>query len=131
MILHRTPDDRLAAEFFRRDYRDRGMLKWGGFYLSDHTSALAKMHAAEQVERPHDQQPLPQLSRQLAAAWRSQRPVHLQLNSLDDNQVLTTVDGVIAGDDADQIVVRLATDHYRKLQLAEIRCVLAGDDQSS
>lgn len=123
MILRQAPDDKLATAFFQRDYHDRGMLKWGGFYLSDHTSALAKMHAAEQVETPRPQQPLPELSRALAAAWRSQRPVHLQLNVCDDNQVLTTVDGVIAGVDADQIVVRLAAGEYRDLQLTEIRCL--------
>ena len=123
MILHQTPDDRLAAEFLRRDYRDRGMLKWGGFYLSDHTSALAKMHAAERVERAHAQEALPVLSRQLAAAWRAGRPVHLQLNSVDDDQSIATLDGVIAGVADDQIVVRLANDQYRQLQLTEIRCL--------
>ena len=123
MVLHQTTDDRLAAEFFRRDYQDRGMLKWGGFYLSDHTSALAKMHAAERVETARPQEAWSVLSRQLAAAWRAGKPVHLQLNSMDDNQVLATIDGVIAGVDGDQIVVRLVAGQYRQFQLTEIRCL--------
>ncbi|MFD1549050.1 hypothetical protein [Levilactobacillus fuyuanensis] len=123
MILHQAPDDKLATEFFHRDYHDRGMLKWGGFYLSDHTSALAKMHAAERVEHAQPQQPLTEISRELAAAWHAQQPVHLQLNILDDDQVLTTVDGIVAGVNEDQIVLQLASDHFRYLTLAEIRWV--------
>lgn len=121
MILHQAADDHLAREFFARDYHDRGMLKWGGFYLSDHTSALAKMHAAERVEARQPQQPLTELSQDLAAAWRSQRMVHLQLNIVDDNQTVATLDGVVAGVDADQIVLRLSSGQYRHLQLTEIR----------
>ncbi|WP_395322570.1 hypothetical protein [Levilactobacillus parabrevis] len=123
MILHQASDDKLATEFFHRDYHDRGMLKWGGFYLSDHTSALTKMHAAEQVEQAQPQQPVIEISRELAAAWHAQQPVHLQLNILDDNQVITTVDGIVAGVNEDHIVLRLANDRFRYLTLTEIRWV--------
>ena len=29
-----------VKHFFEHDYHDRGMMKWQGFYLSDHTAAL-------------------------------------------------------------------------------------------
>jgi len=123
MYLKKSSDDQLAQDFFRRDYQDRGMLKWGGFYLSDHTSALAKMHAAEQVEQPFPEQTAADVSERLVAAWQSHRPVHLQLNVLDDNQAITVIDGVVVGEFDDQIVIQLASGEFRRLQLAAIRCV--------
>lgn len=33
----------LINNYFQHDYRDRGIKKWRGFFLSDHTSALRKM----------------------------------------------------------------------------------------
>ncbi|KMO57928.1 phage infection protein, partial [Lacticaseibacillus rhamnosus] len=32
----------LVADFFANRYIDRGMRKWQGYYLSDHTAALKK-----------------------------------------------------------------------------------------
>ncbi|RRG17637.1 hypothetical protein D3P96_06700 [Weissella viridescens] len=31
-----------AKDFFEKTYRDRGMVKWQGFYLSDHVEDVAK-----------------------------------------------------------------------------------------
>lgn len=39
--------DQEAENFFKHDYIDRGMIKWQGFYLSDHTSALNAEHATK------------------------------------------------------------------------------------
>ncbi|KRN10379.1 hypothetical protein [Liquorilactobacillus mali] len=35
-------DDAFAEYFFKNFYQDRGMRKWQGFFLSDHTQALKK-----------------------------------------------------------------------------------------
>lgn len=123
MHLKRLPDDKTATAFFQHDYQDRGMLKWGGFYLSDHTSALAKMHAAEQIEAPLPEQDIAEVSQKLARAWHAKRSVHLQLNVMDDDQVLKLVDGIVCGINDDRIILRLASGRYRRLQLGEIRCV--------
>ncbi|TFZ24236.1 hypothetical protein E2P76_15695 [Lactiplantibacillus plantarum] len=39
-----------VKHFFDHDYHDRGMVKWQGFYLSDHTAALHQQ--AAQIEGP-------------------------------------------------------------------------------
>ena len=44
----RKIDERFAENFFKNYYHDRGMLKWQGFYLSDHLNALKKAKAAQQ-----------------------------------------------------------------------------------
>ncbi|USS92785.1 hypothetical protein M8332_03905 [Fructilactobacillus ixorae] len=33
-------DERLAEQFFAHDYHDRGIQKWQGYFLSDHTQLL-------------------------------------------------------------------------------------------
>ncbi|MCI1923190.1 MAG: hypothetical protein LKJ64_03860 [Lentilactobacillus buchneri] len=37
----------IVNNFFKHDYHDRGMAKWQGFFLSDHTAALKKQKAKE------------------------------------------------------------------------------------
>lgn len=32
--------DKVATQFFKYYYQDRGKMKWGGFLLSEHTAAL-------------------------------------------------------------------------------------------
>lgn len=122
-MLKKEPDDRLVTQFFQRDYQDRGMLKWGGFYLSDHTSALRKMHAAEQQEALQPRQSVAVISERLALAWRTHHHVHFQLNVVDANQAVTVLDGVVAGVADDQIMVQLPAGNYRQLALTAIRCV--------
>lgn len=34
--------DAIANRFFKFYYRDRGKIKWSGFFLSEHTAALKK-----------------------------------------------------------------------------------------
>lgn len=34
--------DKMATQFFKYYYHDRGKMKWGGFLLSEHTAALKK-----------------------------------------------------------------------------------------
>lgn len=36
--------DQVVADFFAK-YQDRGMKKWGGFYLSDHVAKIEQMKA--------------------------------------------------------------------------------------
>jgi hypothetical protein len=48
----RKIDERFAENFFKNYYHDRGMLKWQGFYLSDHLNALKKAKAAQQKKVP-------------------------------------------------------------------------------
>ncbi|WP_208422547.1 hypothetical protein [Latilactobacillus fragifolii] len=44
-------DPHLVKQFLTYDYHDRGMMKWHGFYLSDHTSVLDKNTRAQVRER--------------------------------------------------------------------------------
>lgn len=47
-------DPNLVNQFLKHDYHDRGMMKWQGFYLSDHTSNISK--TAKQKKEMYEQQ---------------------------------------------------------------------------
>ncbi|MCQ5068828.1 hypothetical protein PZE05_06350 [Limosilactobacillus mucosae] len=40
--------DKMATQFFKYYYHDRGKMKWGGFLLSERTAALKKEIDKEQ-----------------------------------------------------------------------------------
>lgn len=47
----------IINRYFQNDYRERGKIKWNGYFLSDHTSSLAK----EDVQRYQKPQELPRI----------------------------------------------------------------------
>ena len=41
--------NQIANDFFKFHYHDRGIKKWGGFFLSEHTAKLKKLEKAEHL----------------------------------------------------------------------------------
>lgn len=54
---NREYDPELVTKFFK-EYEDRGTMKWQGFYLSDHTVAIAKEENQldKNIKRSHSKQ---------------------------------------------------------------------------
>ena len=100
-------DLNIVKQFFKYDYRDRGMLKWKGFYLSDHTAALKKTAntaKAHEHVKVHAQQSLADISEILAKSFAEQRLVQLQLNILNKNDQFTQdITGFVTGFNTDSI----------------------------
>lgn len=116
-----NPDDFDEAElqhFFDYEYQDRGILKWQGFFLSDHTSALKKVQQELTPER-QPRQSEEEIARQLMQAWENHHPVTLQLEEVDDNLVPQEVSGVIAGYYENEVVVQHVVDEKTSLVLLE------------
>ncbi|AVK60346.1 hypothetical protein C5Z25_00495 [Lactobacillus sp. CBA3605] len=118
------PDDfdmTIVNRFFTSDYHDRGMVKWQGFYLSDHTSALNKQHAQMQLtyeERP--QQSLQTISTILAASYTQHTLVAIQLQSVDPNgNLFPDQVGTVSGYNDTDIIINET--HF--IALASIRNV--------
>ncbi|KRO15918.1 hypothetical protein [Lacticaseibacillus saniviri] len=78
-----------AANFFKNDYQDRGMVKWQGYFLSDHTSAL-KTEAKEDEQMWHQQIPDPMMPTRikelLEQAQTKSQTVIIYTNVTDLNQ---------------------------------------------
>ena len=101
-----------------RDFQDRGMAKWAGFFLSEHSSALAKKEL--------DISCLPQLDRQekfhlLSQAYSQQVPIRITfLNQGKLTDVVATVFHL----DSKQVLLQEG-DHYRGLAIHQILSIQA------
>lgn len=73
-----------AKMFFEHDYHDRGMVKWQGYYLSDHTENVQayerKRQAATAMPVMPDQS-LEDLAAVLFTAYQEQCPVLYQVKA--------------------------------------------------
>ena len=80
-------DPDLVDSFFR-EYKDRGMVKWQGYYLSDHTAKLGKKKKKESeiFNRQHlDQMDENQIVSTVNKAISKQNKVEIELNYLSKN----------------------------------------------
>lgn len=76
----------LVTNYFQHDYRERGIKKWRGFFLSDHTSALNR----EAMKQQENEKQLPQMSldeikRIALRAGANYHFVSVQLNEMNYN----------------------------------------------
>lgn len=90
----------MAANFFQRDYQDRGMVKWGGFALSDHTEDVNK-YTAQRAQRMQ-QARMPEMSSQamlpiLEHAFANHELVQIQQASKQDQQIPALITGFVQG----------------------------------
>ena len=109
-----------------RDFQDRGMAKWAGFFLSEHSTALAKKEL--------DISRLAQLDRQekfrlLSQAYSQQVPIRITfLNQGKLTDVVATVSHL----DSKQVLLQEG-DHYKVLaihQILSIQALGGADDYS-
>lgn len=81
--------DQMTQDYFAHAYRDRGMTKWQGYYLSDHTSALNKAKHAAAIRYPaRRQQTQAEIGSVLADAYANGKPVAVQLNAITPDRLL-------------------------------------------
>ena len=109
-----------------RDFQDRGMAKWAGFFLSEHSTALAKKEL--------DMSRLTQLDRQekfqmLNQAYSQQVPIRITfLNQGKLTDVVATVFHL----DSKQVLLQEG-EHYKGLAIHQILSIQASggaDDHS-
>lgn len=109
MLMTKRFDNKLVTQFLKHDYHDRGMMKWQGFYLSDHTSVRAKEAsiADVQLHRTH----LAKMSAKQIIEVINEAIIKKTMVTVDlaqrnrDGQILAPITGRITGWVANQIVV--------------------------
>ncbi|MCT3398496.1 hypothetical protein [Lentilactobacillus hilgardii] len=97
----------IVNTFFEHDYYDRGMIKWQGFFLSDHTAALNKQKSKFNQEYNYkQQQSLQVITSILASAYNNHQEVTIQLKELDQNNInLPNITTRIYGYNANDIII--------------------------
>ena len=104
--------DQRVTDFFAH-YQDRGMKKWTGFFLSDHTAMINKETRQKSVP-DRAEMSREECGKVLGAAFGNQRPVAVQLKE---------VDGFVQGYAEDKVVIG---EHV--IALDDLRCVLLLSD---
>ncbi len=113
--------DTEVQHFFDSEYRDRGMLKWQGYFLSDHTSALKK-EAKKKPPKMLEQQPGEIIAELLMSAWQTKKPVVVQLKEVDQSRVPVQFIGTVQGYQADRIGINTG-EEIKYAELEEIKNV--------
>lgn len=122
MIIKRV-DESVTERFFKNDYHDRGMLKWGGFFLSDHTSAIQKMKRDKVPETIRAEQSLERVSQELKQAWLTKKVVHVQLKMLHKGETMASLTGRVAGFQEETIIFIDKEGRPQMVNVNEIRNV--------
>lgn len=86
MLLDEIGDEALqrAERFFRNDYHDRGMVKWQGYFLSDHTEDVGNYTRQRERERQRQdktEMTIEAISEKLLLAYDKCLPVTIQLRN--------------------------------------------------
>ncbi|MEX0380683.1 hypothetical protein AB3K25_05310 [Leuconostoc sp. MS02] len=90
---------RIVNNYFKNDYRERGKMKWQGFFLSDHTSSLKKDDNQRiTVTKKLPRIPLSEVQNMLRSAAENYKKVTVQQNIKDlEGHMVPNVSGVVMG----------------------------------
>lgn len=114
--------DQRVTDFFAH-YQDRGMKKWAGFFLSDHTAMINKETRQKSVP-DRAEMSREECGKVLGEAFGNQRPAAVQLKEVDENgdrpeEIVDFVQGYAE----DKVVIG---EHV--IALDDLRCVLLLSD---
>lgn len=104
-------------------YPDRGMAKWMGWLLSDHSAYLSEAAKSEQPEQVLPEMTASAIDARLQEAWSDSKVVSVQLTPLYDNQVLPAIKGAVIGISDNQVVLLQNDNTTQAIDVTEIRHV--------
>ena len=109
-----------------RDFQDRGMAKWAGFFLSEHSTALDKKELDMSQLTQLDRQEIKRLLRQ---AYSQQVPIRI---TFLNQERLTEITATVFHLDSKQVLLQEG-EHYKGLAIHQILSIQASggaDDHS-
>lgn len=114
--------DQRVTDFFAH-YQDRGMKKWAGFFLSDHTAMINKETRQKSVP-DRAEMSREECGKVLGAAFGNQQLVAVQLKEVDENgDRPEEIVGFVQGYAEDKVVIG-----EQVIALDDLRCVLLLSD---
>lgn len=115
-LMNHNIDDRTVQNFFDYYYHDRGMLKWQGFMLSDHVSALRK-EQRELIDDNYLCMSPKLIYKQVDLKGKKKQPVEITMINVENQQQI--IKGIIINLQPDQVTV-LADTTEMIILMAEI-----------
>ena len=99
-------------------YNDRGMMKWLGYFLSDHTQDMTDKKSEEAPIRRLPEQEPEVMDKVLQDSWQNAKQITLQLN--DDGYLnVYNISGIVIG--ANDNLIYLQTDKMVTINVNDIR----------
>ena len=107
MVVMPMSDFDKKVENFFKNYHDRGMKKWAGFFLSDHTLKINKKKAQQKiVYLPKKRMSEEEISEVLLKAFSNHYKVNIQLKARDCNGNLKKdISGFVEGYYENKLIV--------------------------
>ena len=107
MVVMPMSDFDKKVENFFKNYHDRGMKKWAGFFLSDHTLKINKKKAQQKiVYLPKKRMSEEEISEVLLKAFSNHYKVNIQLKERDCNGNLKKdISGFVEGYYENKLIV--------------------------
>lgn len=110
-------------------YNDRGMMKWMGWLLSDHSAFMERSKRLESIKDVKPEMDQQQISQNLASAWENGAMATIQMNTIEANTFVPEIKGQIIGFNAGQIYVLLEEGTTKRLYVGDIRYVTTTPSQ--
>nr|WP_207703881.1 hypothetical protein [Enterococcus sp. 665A]MBO1341512.1 hypothetical protein [Enterococcus sp. 665A] len=109
----------------KQNYQDRGMIKWIGFYLSDHTALLNKDNQQRYKENlQKSQQTLEEIGLLLQQSYTQNKRIALQLEALDsERKYYDDLVGRVIGQKEQLIYLATDEEDMIHLEIEQIRHV--------
>lgn len=113
----------IITNYFKNDYRERGIVKWQGFFLSDHTSQLNIINKERRnVTEALDPQSLDLSLNQLMNAYSNYVPVLVQKNDINfDHQFTKNIIGYIDGFGDDFVSVNKEKIYFENIRAVQYK----------
>ncbi|EFH30042.1 hypothetical protein BFX48_07280 [Lactobacillus jensenii] len=112
-------NDKLIYDFFK-NYQDRGMKKWTGFLLSDHTAQIAKSQKSESNSLKSSLK-LEEIKAILSTAILEGKIVQVQVKAVDlDGVPLPEIRGHVEAWDDNQVVINRQIINLSEINYLEI-----------
>ncbi|WP_188354016.1 hypothetical protein [Leuconostoc falkenbergense] len=119
----------MINNYFQHDYRDRGIKKWQGFFLSDHTSALKRFDADNNYsEAPMKQMATSDILRVAMHALANWQSIVMQLNATTyEHDTQKNIAGMIASIDDRAIYIEDSKGETQGYLFEDIRAIKVND----
>lgn len=104
-------------------YNDRGMMKWMGWLLSDHSAFLDSVRTSEQPRQVEDEMDDMAINESLQSSLDYSKSIVIQLDILKNNNYVPEIHGIVAGFENDQVYLYLDDGSVKSIFVEAIRYV--------
>lgn len=103
-------------------YEDRKMIKWMGFFLSEHNEQLSAEKKKPVIIEPKEEQSIEEITKLLKMMWEKRLVCSIQLNFIENGSYYPDIVGTIEGF-TDELIIVQTEEGIRSFSESAIRNV--------